>query len=69
MTDAQNRQRWAVDQKRQARAKFAAELPPLSKVRAWRLAELRQMAEVMEAMPQMTGTLALVRAEIAKLEA
>lgn len=69
MTDAQNRQRWAVDQKKRAAVAFAATLAPVSKVRAWRLAELRQMAEMMEKMPQMALTLASVRAEIAKLEA
>jgi hypothetical protein len=68
MNAALNSQRWAVDQKKQARAAFAEILAPVSKVRAWRLAELRQMAEMMEALPHMADMLAGVRAAIAKLE-
>lgn len=68
MKAALNSQRWAVDQRRKARAAFAAAQEPADVVRARRLAELRQMATMMETIPHMAKTLATVRAEIAKLE-
>ena len=67
--DRANRARWSRDQKAQASDNFAAELPTVSKVRAWRIAELRQLATMMEDRPHMASTLAAVRAELAKLEA
>ncbi len=65
MTGAQNRQRWAVDQKRQARASFVA--PDQSQ----RLNELRALATML-ARPefrQMADQISAVRAEISRLEA
>lgn len=66
MNRALNRQRWAIDQRRKARAAFAAAQEPADTGR--RLAELRQMAAMMATMPHMAKTLAKVQAEIAKLE-
>lgn len=68
MKAAQNSQRWAIDQRRKARAAFAAQQEPADVTRDRRLAELRQMAAMMETMPHMAESLAKVRAEIAKLE-
>lgn len=67
MTDAQNRQRWSIDQQRKARAAFAAQQESADTVRARRLAELRKMAEMMADMPHMAKTLARVQAEIATM--
>lgn len=67
MTDAQNRQRWAADQRKRAAAKFSEELPPVKDQRTAKLAQLRQMASMMETMPHMADALANVRVEMAKL--
>lgn len=68
MTDAMNRKRWATDQKKRARAAFAAQLPSVEQERADRPAALRDMAEAMEGLPHMATSLARVRTQIAELE-
>lgn len=66
--DRRNRARWSRDQKAEASRRFAASLPSVEQERAEKLAALREMAEMMEAMPHMARALANVRAEIARLE-
>lgn len=66
--DRRNRARWSQDQRAEAGRRFAASQPDPAQQRAEKLATLREMAEMMEAMPHMAGTLARVRADIARLE-
>jgi hypothetical protein len=69
MTNAQNRQRWAKDQKKQAQAAFAATVKPVDVERAERLVSLRSLADTLSMAPWAAETLDGVRAEIRRLEA
>lgn len=67
MRDALNRQMWAIDQRKQARAAFAVTVKPVEIERAERLAGLRAMADMLSTMPTMGETLASVREQIRSL--
>jgi len=67
MNDRQNRQRWAIDQKKRASAAFAAQLPSVKRERAERLAALHSMLAMMATMPHMARQLERVREQIAAL--
>lgn len=67
MRDALNRQRWAVDQMRQARAAHTAEMKSIEAERAERLAGLRMAADGMKGLPNMADTLKAIQAQIAAL--
>jgi len=70
MTNHRNRRRWAADQKSRARVRFAdGWIADWQRREAERLDGLRQLATGLENLPHMAGTLAKVRAEIARLEA
>lgn len=67
MTNTQNRQRWAIDQRKQAQAAFAATIEPVEVVYAARIAELRALAHVMLSVPSMGDARMSVLAEIDRL--
>ena len=69
MNAAQNSQRWATYQLRQARAASEAAALTTEHARAEKLYGLRDMAKMMAGLPHMAATLASVQAEIARLEA
>lgn len=69
MTNAQNRQRWAKDQKKQAQVAFADTVKSVEVERAERLVSLRTLADTLSMAPWAAKTLDGVRAEIRRLEA
>lgn len=64
-----HRRRWAIDQRRKAVAAGSGGLAAVVQPDTDRLAGLRTLAAALEPLPHMAGTLAAVRAEIARLEA
>lgn len=68
MTNAQNRQRWTQEQKKQAQAAFAVTVKPVGVERAERLVSLRALADTLSTAPWASETLDAVRGEIKRLE-
>jgi hypothetical protein len=69
MTNHQSRRRWAIDQQKKARASYAAAQPERDAKNAARLLELQKLAVALDGHPNMSSTLAAVRAEIDRLSA
>lgn len=67
MNGTLNRQRWAVDQRKQAQAAFAATVKPVEVEYTARIAELRALAHAMLSVPSMGEARMSVLAEIDRL--